>query len=181
MWVFSIFSALWVIMRLLVLGLPQCLMSHDKPVWSNGASVYLFSHAPGTWNSEFAACHPLPETKPFTAFPAPCYNLLVERSHLEPTIMLGSCTSDSLGFKGWFLVPPLHNMLQLDLKNDLYWQVKESKAREIVQLAKSLKHEGLSLTTRNYVNQAGACWNAPEILVLGRRREEKATTWDVNA
>lgn len=111
----------------------------------------------------------------------PVINLLAERSHPEPTIMLGSCTSDSLGFRGWFLVPPLHNMLQLDLKNDLYWQVKESKAREIVQLAKPLKHEGLGLTTRNYVNQAGACWNAPEILVLGRRKEEKATTWDVDA
>ena len=59
--------------------------------------------------------------------------------------------------------------------------MKESKAREIVQLAKSLKHEGLSLTTRNYINQAEACWNAPEILVLGRRREEKATTWDMDA
>lgn len=59
--------------------------------------------------------------------------------------------------------------------------MKESKAREIVQLAKSLKHEGLSLTTRNYIKQAGACWNAPEILVLGRRKEEKATTWDTDA
>lgn len=54
---------------------------------------------------------------------------------------------------------------------NLYWQVKESKAREIVQLAKSLKHEGLSFITRAYIKQAGTYWNAPEILAFGRQSE----------
>lgn len=62
-------------MRLLVLVLPQFpMLSHDKPVF--GQVVHLSPFSLMHWepeNPEFAACHTLPEAKPFTAFPAPYY------------------------------------------------------------------------------------------------------------
>lgn len=102
-------------MRLLVLGLPQCHMTNQSlvkwciclPFLSCTGNLKLQSLLHVTL---FLKRNHSPH------FLHPVINLLAERSHLEPTIMLGSCTSDSLGFKGWFLVPPLHNMLQLDLK-----------------------------------------------------------------
>lgn len=122
--------------------------------------------------SEFSAYHTLPETKQFTAFPAPYYQSACYKvppgAHNNAWLMH---IWQFLGFKVGCWSLTFIKCFNLTWKMNLYWLVKESKVREIVQLAKSLKHEGLSLITRTYIRQAGACWNAPEILALGRQRE----------